>query len=157
MADDVVNVFISHRHADDAKVGKLKELLAKHGCLARDSSITKDSPNRAKDPDYIMNSILKPAIDWASTLIVIVSPKTHEHDWVNREIEYANSQDKTIVGVWAPGAADSDLPEMLDKYADAVVGWQGEKILDAIDGKTNVAETAAGAVRADRAIVRHNC
>ena len=63
MSEKVCNVFISHIHEDDHRLQPLKDMLSKHGCEARDSSITSEKPNRAKDPDYIMHEILQPRID----------------------------------------------------------------------------------------------
>lgn len=50
---DTHNVFISHRHEDDALVGQLKDLLARNGVQVRDSSITSDNPNQATSEAYI--------------------------------------------------------------------------------------------------------
>lgn len=156
MSDNIKNVFISHIHEDDPELGKLKDLLASKGCEIRDSSINSSKPNNAKNPDYIMNSILKPQIDWAGTMMVLISPGTHESEWVNREIDYAHKQDKRIVGVWAHGAKDCDIPEKLDKYADAIVGWHGDSIIDAINGKDNW-EASDGGPCEVRPIRRYGC
>jgi hypothetical protein len=131
------NVFISHRHEDDALVGQLTELLARNGAAVRDSSVTSENPNRATSEAYI-RQILAERIAWAGKMIVIISPATRNHDWVSWEIEYANRfPDKRIIGVWAPGAAGVDMPAELDEYADAVVGWNGQAIIDALNGADN--------------------
>jgi hypothetical protein len=157
MENDVNNVFISHIHEDDSRLPDLKNLLEIGGRTVRDSSINSEKPNNATSPDYIKSEILAPQIQWAGTLVVLVSPGTHESEWVNWEIEYAHKLGKRIVGVWDRGAAECDLPEKLDEYADAVVGWQAERIIDAIDGKTNTWETSTGEARAARAIARYQC
>jgi hypothetical protein len=112
---------ISHIHKDDEHIASMKSLLGERGFDVRDSSINSERPNQAKDPDYIKSKILAPRIDWASTLVVLISPETRNSDWVDWEIEYAQQQDKRIVGVWMHGAAECDIPDALDKYADAVV------------------------------------
>jgi len=76
-------------------------------------------------------------ISWAGTIVVLIGKETHSRPWVDWEIAEANRQGKRIVGVWAHGAQESDLPENLRRYADAVVGWQSDRVLDAIDGKIN--------------------
>lgn len=134
---DQHNVFISHRHEDDTLVGKLKDLLAKNGAEVRDSSVTSANPNQAKSEAYI-KTILADRIRWAGKVIVLISPETKDHDWVTWEIENANQfPDKRIIGVWAPGAAGVDMPAALDEYADAVVGWDSEAIIDALNGTDN--------------------
>ncbi len=39
--------------------------------------------------------------------------------------------------MWIAGAAECDVPQALAEYADAVVGWQADRIMDAISGKIN--------------------
>src|SRR5205085_9227433 len=123
-ADEVKNVFISHIHEDDGELTGVKDLLAKNGYQSRDGSINSDKPNDAQNEDYIKSQILAPRIQWASTMIVLISSDTHTSPWVEWEIEYAQQMGKRIVGLWAQGAKDSDVPKNLDRYADAVVGWQ---------------------------------
>ena len=53
---------------------------------------------------------------------------------MNWEIEYAYKQGKTIVGVWEMGSKGCDIPEALEEFHNAIVGWQGENIVDAING-----------------------
>ena len=151
------NIFISHIHEDDADLGAMKRLLEVNGFNVRDSSINSAKPNDAHDPDYIKSEILAPRIRWAGTFVVLISPQTRESEWVDWEIEYAHKQGKRIVGVWASGAADSDVPEPLELYADAVVGWQADRIRDAITGEINNWETAEGTLRSARPIARYAC
>lgn len=132
---DTKNVFISHVHEDDAGLGKLKDLLAPKGINIRDSSVHTGKFNDAKDEAYIKTQILAPLINWAGTFICYVSPQTKHSEWVNWEIEYAAKQGKRIVGVWEHGESECDLPAALTEYADAVVGWNGDAIIDAINGK----------------------
>ena len=156
MATDMKNVFISHLHEDDAGLGNLKSLLEKNGLTIRDSSINSSNPNNAKNHDYIKSSILAPQIDWAGTLLVYVSPSTKDSDWVNWEIEYAAKNDKRIVGVWEHGTKDCEIPSALKEYADAVVGWHGNSIIDAINGKDSW-EKPDGGPCDPVPIKRHRC
>ena len=77
---------------------------------------------------------MAPGIKWAGTVAVLITPDTRNHDWVDWEIEYANKNNKRIIGVWAPGSEGCEVPEPLEKYADAIVDWTSEQILDAING-----------------------
>jgi hypothetical protein len=153
---DIRNVFISHVHEDDDGLGKLKDLLAKKGMDVRDSSIHKGKFNDAKDPGYIKSQILAPAINWAGTFICYVSPQTKQSDWVNWEIEYAAKQGMRIVGVWQHGDKACDLPDALKEYADAMVGWNGDAIVDAINGKDGW-QTSDGGVFNPVPLKRHPC
>lgn len=157
MPDEVKNVFISHIHEDDPKLADLKDLASKCGCEMRDGSINSDKPNDASSEEYIKYQVLAPQIQWASTLVVLISPETHKHWWVDWEIEYAAQLGKRIVGVWDQGATECDIPANLDKYADAVVGWQGERVADAISGKLNNWYNSDGKERPKRQVPRYTC
>jgi hypothetical protein len=82
-----------------------------------------------------IKSLLSSRIDWAGTLLVLVGKETHSRFWVNWKIEYANGQGKRIVGIYARGAKESDIPKNLDRYGDALVGWDSGNLIDAIRGR----------------------
>jgi hypothetical protein len=133
---DKKNVFISHVHEDDELLPKLKELIANAGMEVRDGSITSDKPNEAQNEEYIKREILEPRIQWASTLVVLITHDTAQSWWVDWEIKRAVELGKNVVGVYAQGATDADIPDELQKCGDAaVVGWQGERVVDAINGQ----------------------
>lgn len=157
MDGDTKNVFISHVHEDDDGLAKVKDLASKAGLNLRDSSINSTNPNNANHPDYIKSDILAPQIRWASTLLVYVTPKTKDSEWVNWEIEYAEKQGKRIVGIYAHGAGECDLPEALKKYHDAICGWNGEGLVDAILGESDETRNPDGGLRAPSPIKRFGC
>lgn len=129
------HIFISHIHEDDEHVQNLKDLLEQHGMDVKNGSVTLDKFNDAKNEDYIKTKYLRPGIDWASVLVVLVSGDTKDSKWVNWEIEYAQETDTRIVAVYEKGEAGVDLPDAAKDYADAVVSWDGQKIIDAINGE----------------------
>jgi hypothetical protein len=157
MAGEIRNVFISHVHEDDAGLQKLKDLLGTKGMVIRDASIHAGKENNAKSPEYIKSQILAPQIDWAGVFIVYVTPQTKSSEWVNWEIEYAAKLGKRIVGVWGHGDANCEVPDALRQYADSVVGWNGDKIIDAIEGKTSEWQNQDGSSAAARPIKRYGC
>lgn len=150
------NVFISHIHEDDEHLARVKRLLAARGFNIRDASINTTKPNQAKDEDYIKYDILAPRIRWAGVVVVLISPETKNSTYVQWEIEYAQQHDTRIVGVFAPGAGECDLPDGLQDYADSIVPWAGDKLLAAIRGD-DIWEDDAGHTRAVRDIARHGC
>lgn len=151
------NVFISHLHEDDEQVGNLKDLLKKRGYKIRDSSIVNEKPNQAKNEDYIKSKILAPGIKWAGTMIVLISPDTHKSKWVDWEVEYSQNTDTRVVGVWTRGAKEADLPKNLERYADAIVGWQADTILDAVNGKNNTVSGPDGEQHGRKDIPHFGC
>ena len=157
MANETKNIFISHIHEDDDGLGKLKSLLKDNGMTVRDYSINADNPNNAHSEDYIKSQILAPRIQQSSTLVVYISPETKDSEYVNWEIGYAQKQDKRIVGIWAHGENGCEVPEALNNYADAVVGWTGNRIIDAINGQIDGWQNPDGTNCAPRDIERYSC
>ena len=153
---DTHNVFIPHRHEDDALLNDLKGLLKGRGVEIRDASITSDKPNEATNPDYIKQQILAPGIRWAGKIIVMITPETKNHQWVDWEIEYAHKKDKPIIGVWARGSAGCEVPDPLEKHADAIVGWNADRIVQALNGEHHF-ERPDGRPRGPQQIERHRC
>ncbi len=151
------NIFISHIHEDDHRLAPLKDLLSEVGMVVKDGSITSDKANNAKSPDYIMSEIIIPRIRWASVLVVLISPDTNDSEWVAREIECAERMGKRIVGVWDHGEAQCDIPPALDQNADAVVGWQSERVKNAIEGRINNREQSDGSATSPRVVPRYSC
>ena len=154
------NVFISHVHEDDALLPQLKSLIERAGMVVRDASINSDKPNNAQNEDYIKREILAPRIQWASTLVVLITHDTAQSWWVNWEIKYAVEQGKNIVGVFAQGATDADIPEELRRYGDAaIVGWQGQRVVDAINEKiTGWDDPKSGVARSPEwPVARYTC
>jgi hypothetical protein len=155
--DEIKCVFISHIHEDDAGLGELKTLLGNNGLTIRDYSINSDNPNNANSEDYIKSEILAPRIRSCKTMVVYISPHTKESKYVNWEIEYAQSLGKRIVGVWAHGEKGCEVPAALADFGDAVVGWHGNSIIDAINGKIDGWEQPDGSPCAPKDIKRYSC
>lgn len=141
---EIKNVFVSHYHEDEENIKNFKDLLSDDYCI-KNYSVTSEKYNRAENEDYI-KSLLRPLINQSSTLICLIGPETHDSKWVDWEIREAEKLDKQIIGLYIRGAQDSDIPPALEEYADAIVGWQSEKIKAALDGETSF-EKADGTVR----------
>ena len=150
-------MFISHYGKDDEHVGGLKGLMAKKGYTLKNSSIDSTKPNQASNEDYI-RQLLRSRIKWAGTTIVLIGPKTHTREWVDWEIKQSEKAGNRIVGVYIQGATDSDVPESFEKYGNALVGWQSDRVIDAIEGTCNNWEKTDGSKRESKWIThRSNC
>jgi hypothetical protein len=146
------HVFISHHHADDAEVGNLTSLLSKKGYDIRNSSIrAKPANQRRLDRGLIkeetLKRLLRMKISWAGAVVVLIGKETHKRPWVNWEIEQANRLNKRIVGVFAQGAKESEIPPALEKYATSIKGWNSDSIMAAIDGTAISFENPDGTQR----------
>ena len=158
MPSAVKNAFVSHIHKDDAGLPDLLDLLGRHGMEVRNYSITSDKENHAKSAEYIKTEILGPRIKACSALVVYITPDTKSSEWVNWEIEFAHKQGKTVVGVWELGSAGCDIPEALEEVGDAIVGWNGENIIAAVNGEyTGFEEPDGTPAKRPTPITRHPC
>ena len=134
------HLFISHHHKDDAEVTKLTSLLSGKGLDIRNSSIRAKPENQVRLKENrvsnaVIERLLRMKISWASTVVVLIGKDTHARPWVNWEIDQANEQGKRIIGVYARGGTAADVPPSLEKYGSAIVGWNTDSIMAAIDGK----------------------
>ena len=154
MAKELINVFVSHYHEDEEIIGKMKDLLGDDYCI-RNYSVTSDKYNNAENEDYI-KSMLRPLINQAGTFICLIGPNTHDSKWVNWEIEQALKMGKRIIGVYTWGAKDADIPPALEDAADAMVGWNHDTIVDAINGQS-IFTKADGTTRPEVGSVRVTC
>ena len=143
------HVFISHHHKDDTGVDKMSKLLGGKGFDIRNSSIRAKPANKKRLKEGRVSEaaicrLLRMKISWAGSVVVLIGKATHKRPWVNWEIEQAHQQGKRIVGVWEQGGQDHKLPESLEKYRSALVGWNADRIIDAIDGKITSSEDSKG-------------
>lgn len=157
MTNGIRNIFISHVHEDDEGLKGLKDLLQRNGMTVRDYSVHSDNPNNAHDENYIKYEILAPRIRQSSAVVVYISPDTKWSEWVNWEIEYAHKQGKRIVGAYEDGASGCEMPEALENFRDALVGWRGSNIVGAIEGDVNESLDPDEKPPPPRDIVRHDC
>lgn len=132
---ETINVFISHCGDDADYLDSLTTMLEKKGYEVRNSSLDERDPNNASNPEYI-KSLIRPRIEWAGKILVLIGKDTHTREWVDWEIDYAQKcGDKRIVGIFVPGGTDSDIPENHKKYGDALVPWNSDQLVAAIDGE----------------------
>lgn len=146
------HVFISHHHADDDKVDQLTELLNRAGSDVRNSSVRMKPANQrrveeGRVSDETIRRLLRMKISWATTVVVLVGKETHTRPWVDWEIAQAAKQGKRIVGLFAYGGTDSQKPAALERYGSAVVAWNTDSIVDAIEGKSNEFQNSDGSTR----------
>ena len=145
--DTVKNIFISHYGGDEKYIEQFKSKIGSRFQI-RDSSVVETNPNNATNENYIKYNILKPKIDWAGTVVVLIGKETKNRDYVNWEIEYAIRNDKTVIGVYLPGATEKDLPSGVQQYGDSLVSWDSSQLDAALLGQT-VWETPSGGRRPD--------
>jgi hypothetical protein len=137
-----LHLFISHHHQDDNEVTNLTSLMSGHGYDIRNSSVRMKPENQrrmneGRVSDEIIKRVLRMKISWAGTVVVLIGKDTHSRPWVNWEIDKANEQGKRIVGVYVRGGTEADIPPSLEKYGSAIVNWNTDSIIAAIEGNNN--------------------
>lgn len=145
------HLFISHYHKDDAELDKFTELMGKRGYDVRNSSIRLKPKNERRIeekrvPEEVIRRLLSIKISWASIVMVLIGKETYSREWVNWEIEAAHKQNKRIVGVYTRGSSETDIPENFEKYGHALVNWNTDSIIRALNGENNFT-TPQGAPR----------
>jgi hypothetical protein len=129
-----INIFISHRGNDEHYIEPFKKRIG-GDFEVRDSSVVRTDPNNANNLEYIRNAYLKPGIDWAGKLVVLVGKDTKNSLHVDWEIDYATKKGYPIIGVYLPGCDENDLPKNLDNLSTSITNWNDiEKIVDALKG-----------------------
>jgi hypothetical protein len=145
------HLFISHHHKDDKTVSAFLSLIAGRGYDIRNSSIRAKPANQkrldeGRVSDEVIKRLLRMKISWASTVVVLVGKETHQRPWVDWEIEQAHKQGKRIVGVYERGGTEADIAQNLEKYGSALVAWNTDSIIGAIDGE-NSFQNPDGSIR----------
>ena len=146
------NVFISHHHGDDGHVDSFQRMLGRGDYHVRNSSVRMKPANErrvaeGRVSDNTIKRLLRMKMRWASTVVVLIGPKTHTRPWVNREIEQAHKLGKRIVGVYLHGGAEANVPKALNDYGQSIVRWSTKGIVDAIEGRNTRFESPTGDLR----------
>lgn len=158
MSGEAKNLFISHALRDSAELQRVKNLLEKNGYAFRDSSTDGSMPSEATSKQGGKDTLQARYIDSATVLLVLISPGTHPQPQIDREIQYAQQQGKRIVGVYVRDGKESDLPANFQKYADALVDCQADRVMDAIEGRINTLFMPDGETEfPERDIERYAC
>ncbi|WP_313190931.1 TIR domain-containing protein [Sphingobacterium sp.] len=136
------HLFISHHHKDDGEVSKLTNLMLGKGYDVRNSSVRMKPENQRRMDekrvsDKVIERVLRMKISWAGTIVVLIGKDTHSRKWVNWEIDKAHQQGKRIIGVFVRGGTEANIPPSLEKYGSAIVNWNSDSIINAIDGVNN--------------------
>lgn len=143
------HLFISHHHKDDEQVTNMTNLLSSKGYDIRNSSVRMKPENQRrmeekKVSEKAIQRILRMKISWASTVVVLIGKETHTRPWVNWEIDKAHEQGKRIIGVYERGGTEADIPKSLEKYSAAIVNWNSDSIIEAIEGKNDFKNPEGG-------------
>lgn len=145
--DKMHNIFISHYGKDDHHVQALKARLKNQGYNIRNFSVDSTNHKDGRRPsEAVIKRLLRMRVNWSSTFICLIGPKTHTRAYVDYEISKAVQLGKKIIGVYTHGNKETaDLPKNLDKVASNIIGWNSiEKIGEIISGTNYPIENSDG-------------
>ena len=129
-----MNIFVAHCGEHEDLINDFKRKMESKGYTFKDSSLTSEDSNHAHDENYIKNDIIRPKMEWAGTVVVLVGKETAKSDWVNWEIEQAEKMGKKIIGVWVKDSMNYAIPEALRRLGDSLVPWNTDDIDNALKG-----------------------
>jgi hypothetical protein len=148
------NCFLSYTKETDPGFIDLEKMLSRRGFHVRSQAdlgstfyIENESNQKAME---------EPFLSRANLLIVYIDASTHAHSLTKWEVEYALQQGSRIIGVWSISHKDCHVPDVLKTYADAVVRFDEERIVAAIEGE-NIFECPDGTLWQKRDIERREC
>lgn len=127
-------------------------MLHRAGYDVRNSSIRAKPANQrrldeGRISEKVIARLLRMKMSWATSVVVLVGRETHNRPWVDWEINKAHELGKRIVGVYERGGTENYLPEPFKKYGDALVAWNSDSVMDAIDGKSDPFQNPDGSPR----------
>ncbi len=80
-----------------------------------DVIITHETEDKRQQGKEAVKQQIKNKIQGAAVILVLVGQNTHNHEWIEAEVELANSFHKEIICVRIPGTTGA-VPTLLSKY-----------------------------------------
>jgi hypothetical protein len=146
---DQHNIFISHYGKDDDHLQSLKNRLKSKGFNVRNFSVDSTNHKDGRKPsDAVIERLLRMRINWSSTFICLIGPRTHTREWVNDEIKWAHEQGKKIIGIYTHGNKDkATLPDAFKEIEANAIGWNSiDKLGEIISGENFPYENPDGSI-----------
>lgn len=122
------SVFVSHVHEDSPHIQQLKAWNTQ-GLLGPGLTFTTELRDLRPQGADAIDAHLRPRIRGAGAVLVLIGNDTHNHDWVRREIELAQSFGKRLVLTRLPQTTGAPPPNALHL---SLVPWQPAMLRDAL-------------------------
>lgn len=104
------SIFISHVHEDSDWIKNIKKW-ADNDQLGN-VVITYETKDKRDEGEAAIKNYLKPKIQGAAIVLVLIGKDTHNHGWIATEVELANSFHKQIICVRVPKTTGA-VPKLL--------------------------------------------
>lgn len=107
------SIFISSVYEDSHRIETIKKWAAENklGPVV----ITHETEDKRQQGKEAIKNHIREKIRGATVLLVLVGNNTHNHNWIEAEVELANSFHKRVVCVRIPNTTGS-LPLILNRY-----------------------------------------
>ncbi|PTX61649.1 TIR-like protein DUF1863 [Kordia periserrulae] len=109
------SIFVSYVYEDIKYLNKIKRWESK-GLLPGYTIVAEKEDNRTSGKKAV-KEYLKPLINKANIVLVLIGDNTHNHNWITWEVEVANSLHKDIACMRIPNTTGSK-PQILNKYPE---------------------------------------
>jgi hypothetical protein len=106
------SIFISCVFEDSHRIDTIKKWAAEK--RLGDVSITHETEDKRQLGKEAIKQHIKSKIQGSAVVIVLVGQDTHNHDWIEVEVELANSFNKEIICVRVPHTTGA-VPSLLTK------------------------------------------
>jgi hypothetical protein len=130
--DGKCNVFISFVTQDLDEVNLLRGQAKNENCDLEFNDWSLREPFNSQKADYIKRGI-RERIRQSSVTIVYVSEKTANSKWVDWEIRESIALGKAVIAMHKGDRPPGRLPSAVAEHKIAVVPWNHEEIMKAID------------------------
>ena len=133
------NIFISHSWSYSNQYEKLIDLLNSVPYFTyRDYSVPKDDPIHDAPNTELLTEAIKEQMSHASCVLVLAGVYSSYSKWINIEVDLAKNAfitPKKIIAIDPWGAERTS--QVVKRYADEIVKWNSNSIVNAIRGHNN--------------------
>lgn len=107
------SIFISCVHEDSHRIKSIENWAAS-GRLGN-VAITHETEDKRPEGKEAIKQHIKSKIQGAAVIFVLVGQDTHNHDWIQAELELANSFNKEIICIRVPHTTGAVPPLLVNK------------------------------------------
>ena len=124
-------VFVSHSWSYGQEYARLTRLLDESEDFEfRDYSVPEEEAFDTDSDEELTQALRERQIKPSSVVVVLAGLYSSHSDWIEKEIQIAEEEDKPILGV-EPWGNDRTSKEV-KQHADQMVGWNTDSIVDGI-------------------------
>lgn len=109
------SIFVSHVYEDNEYVKKMEKW--KSNGLIEGYTFTFETEDKRIEGSVAIHNHLKQKIRGCAVLLVLIGSNTHNHDWIRKEVEFANSFHKKILCMRIPNTTGRK-PSILNRYEE---------------------------------------